>query len=978
MHASKAILENVIFCHQEDTSWPFSDPGNLKKVFDEIFDTAKYTKALEELKDLNKEYQTKSKEAKQKIELIQKDFEQYRKLNYNIEAVKNKIEDVNGQVSQLKDRISNYDKDYRQIIDYEEKFNKKQVELSLMKTKFEEKIKQIETIKNDPYFIDYTDDETIYQNYINNHGCSSNDLGNRAVNLKNNIEQFAEQIKTLAGEINNIDSIIHTKIQLLEKFNSDKLNIINELNNALGINIDPNTDLKSLNDILLAKEEEIKNKLNIMDDKKKIFESKLNEKNKEEEVNRCLLENKTKEINMLVAKKDIYLHNIQNKEETANKIIEFNDNINSLQEQIRQLEESDIQGLDNQFQALQNCINIINQKATAIPDIAKRDDFVKNLIKLKEVIAQLKENERITDHILTHYNTKYRQRFEKPDDIISYINNMKNEISEQKQVIREQNYLNNHQIEQTESEISKINSQISQNLSRRNNLFEEVRYLFDKFNISYNKETFNNIDINKLLIFQDEVEKVTANLKNDKSTKQMEIKFLEEYIRSLYDLQQCCFCQKDADKGEMNEIKEHLNEKIELLKGQIVSISNELENKLTIAEEISKVEINLKELKSNIDDTARLMEEKSIMECKLNKLFLNRKVFENNSKDKSQVYNSFEAINIEEINKVKSNNIERQTELAKLQSILNIHVLNENEIEFTLAQSKEFQSYQAEMNVLTKKLQELQGIKSTLYEQLNRYNNQLRSYEGERNNLTRLSNAHDSNDKLLELEADIAIKDAEKHSLLTEKETIMELKNTLLGKKAEFDSLYNDKYTKNKILLEKINIYKVKLQCNFNDFNHYALGDYESEHQTLIFEKSMKEKRQVLLEKEISKLQEEYINLENENKKQLQSENIFKNNIIMYNLKREIRELKAELDQNENKLVLAKRMQEAKDTLMDNLKQTNMQYNINIGKLSELNNNLTKLTNELKLDTFFEIEGRYNKLKMEYVMALETSRNIEK
>lgn len=46
MGVSKAIMENVIFCHQDEALWPFSDQANLKKIFDEIFDTAKYTKIL--------------------------------------------------------------------------------------------------------------------------------------------------------------------------------------------------------------------------------------------------------------------------------------------------------------------------------------------------------------------------------------------------------------------------------------------------------------------------------------------------------------------------------------------------------------------------------------------------------------------------------------------------------------------------------------------------------------------------------------------------------------------------------------------------------------------------------------------------------------------------------------------------------------------------------------------------------------------
>jgi DNA repair protein RAD50 len=38
---SKAVLENVIFCHQEDSYWPMSEPSMLKKKFDEIFEATK-------------------------------------------------------------------------------------------------------------------------------------------------------------------------------------------------------------------------------------------------------------------------------------------------------------------------------------------------------------------------------------------------------------------------------------------------------------------------------------------------------------------------------------------------------------------------------------------------------------------------------------------------------------------------------------------------------------------------------------------------------------------------------------------------------------------------------------------------------------------------------------------------------------------------------------------------------------------------
>ncbi|KAI1992146.1 DNA repair protein rad50 [Ophidiomyces ophidiicola] len=51
---SKAILDNVIFCHQDESLWPMSEPSVLKKKFDEIFEAQKYTKAIDNIGALRK------------------------------------------------------------------------------------------------------------------------------------------------------------------------------------------------------------------------------------------------------------------------------------------------------------------------------------------------------------------------------------------------------------------------------------------------------------------------------------------------------------------------------------------------------------------------------------------------------------------------------------------------------------------------------------------------------------------------------------------------------------------------------------------------------------------------------------------------------------------------------------------------------------------------------------------------------------
>lgn len=72
---SKAVLENVIFCHQEDSFWPLSEPGPLKKKFDDIFENARYTRALNELKDLRKNQERDVKADTHALEFMKADKE---------------------------------------------------------------------------------------------------------------------------------------------------------------------------------------------------------------------------------------------------------------------------------------------------------------------------------------------------------------------------------------------------------------------------------------------------------------------------------------------------------------------------------------------------------------------------------------------------------------------------------------------------------------------------------------------------------------------------------------------------------------------------------------------------------------------------------------------------------------------------------------------------------------------------------------
>ncbi|KAJ3995719.1 P-loop containing nucleoside triphosphate hydrolase protein [Lentinula boryana] len=88
---SKAVLENVIFCHQEDSYWPLAEPSALKKKFDDIFEATRYTKALENIKTLRKDRVADLKAEKERLESLAKEKGHADKLRARMSELKNTI-----------------------------------------------------------------------------------------------------------------------------------------------------------------------------------------------------------------------------------------------------------------------------------------------------------------------------------------------------------------------------------------------------------------------------------------------------------------------------------------------------------------------------------------------------------------------------------------------------------------------------------------------------------------------------------------------------------------------------------------------------------------------------------------------------------------------------------------------------------------------------------------------------------------------
>lgn len=106
---SKSVLENVIFCHQEDSYWPLAEPSALKKKFDDIFEATRYSKALDSIKSLRKDRIADLKADKERLESIAKE-------KSHADKLRGRINDLNATITGKQLQYEETKKRYEELV----------------------------------------------------------------------------------------------------------------------------------------------------------------------------------------------------------------------------------------------------------------------------------------------------------------------------------------------------------------------------------------------------------------------------------------------------------------------------------------------------------------------------------------------------------------------------------------------------------------------------------------------------------------------------------------------------------------------------------------------------------------------------------------------------------------------------------------------------------------------------------------------
>ncbi|KAL4258232.1 P-loop containing nucleoside triphosphate hydrolase [Pleurotus pulmonarius] len=112
---SKSVLENVIFCHQEDSYWPLAEPSALKKKFDDIFEATRYTKALDSIKSLRKDRAADLKAEKERLESLSRE-------KTHADKLKARIADLNTTIASKEVHYDEVKREYDELVIANQKF----------------------------------------------------------------------------------------------------------------------------------------------------------------------------------------------------------------------------------------------------------------------------------------------------------------------------------------------------------------------------------------------------------------------------------------------------------------------------------------------------------------------------------------------------------------------------------------------------------------------------------------------------------------------------------------------------------------------------------------------------------------------------------------------------------------------------------------------------------------------------------------
>lgn len=496
MGVSKAILENVIFVHQDEANWPLQDPSTLKKKFDDIFSATRYTKALEVIKKLHKDQAQEIKTYKLQLENLQtkKDIayklrEQISQAQEKTNILKSEMQGLEGMIQDVNTKIQYTDTKLKDLKKLEDQISQKSAVRSTLVNEREEKHKALEEENED------TDEElkewktkfeekiALLETKIRKLEREENDAESKITFLEKTLKESIWEISKLENEAevhlcskNERDSVIQ---KLFSRHNLGALpnppfsnevalNLTNRIKSRL-------LDLeKDLQDKKRSNEKELETTWDCYNDAKDHWKSIEAQKEAKEEIKNGLLkrieEKKNERDSLELEVSNVDLSHIDEKEKNMH--IEFERKTNQYAE--REFE-STIRQKDNEMFSIEQMITVAKKEKAAMA--VDMEDRTKLSMKKNDLENRKRQHRKIINENRERVRGVLKGRFPPEKDLRGEISQVLSAVTMEFDDLSTKSREAENEVNMLQTRIQEINNNI---YKHRKDMDSKRRYIESK------------------------------------------------------------------------------------------------------------------------------------------------------------------------------------------------------------------------------------------------------------------------------------------------------------------------------------------------------------------------------------------------------------------------------------------------------------------------------------------------------------------
>ena len=358
---SKAVLNNVIFCHQEESNWPLEDPKHVKSRFDEIFAASRYIKAIDEFKKVKKHRNDLAKQCQIEAGYLKVNKEKFEELTGLCLKNETKIQDVKNRIDLIAD---------------EQNVNEKKLE------DMKKKMQEVNALISRKDSASISSEEKKYQ--INSLKSSLKNGGNLFTGSDKELEEAMEKHDHLNETRKEKENDMLTKIEqtskriegLTRKLEEQKATVA-DIRTKLALHQEEKNSLSGIMS-LLVDQLKIASKVSVPED---------NGAKSLNEFNRKISE----AIEALNSRKHEEMQNFQSKEDSAQKEIDkFSLELNRVQDAIKR-DTAELINVDRQLEENRMTMQEIEQSGNKLKQLKCQTSSMKE--KLKQHEETMDEND---------------------------------------------------------------------------------------------------------------------------------------------------------------------------------------------------------------------------------------------------------------------------------------------------------------------------------------------------------------------------------------------------------------------------------------------------------------------------------------------------------------------------------------------------------------------------------------------------------